>query len=88
MHQGGLLETRDIKLNNGLMVQVFFGKTTNEWPPSAKIPEVDSNNDPEIKRVAVVNIVRQKQDILSVLESQVSRWVKIKRVISLVMLFK
>ena len=34
--------------------------------PSAKIPEVDSNNDPAVKRVAVVNMVDQKQDILSI----------------------
>ena len=44
-------------------------KNKNEWPPSAKIPEVDSNNDPEIKRVAVVIMVGQKQDILSILQS-------------------
>ena len=41
----------------------FLLENTNEWPLSAKIPEVDSNNDPEIKRVAVVNMVGQKQDI-------------------------
>ena len=38
----------------------FLWKDTNEWPPSAKIPEFDSNNDPEIKRVAVVNMVTCK----------------------------
>ena len=26
----------------------FLWKDTNEWTTSAKIPEVDSNNDPEI----------------------------------------
>ena len=50
----------------------FLWKDTNEWPPSAKIPEVDYNNDPEIKRVAVVKKVCQKQDILSTLESRFS----------------
>ena len=48
----------------------FLRNDTNEWPPSAKTPEVDSNNDAEIKRVAVVNMVGQKQDILSILESR------------------
>ena len=48
----------------------FLRNGTNEWPPSAKTPEVDSNNDAEIERVAVVNMVRQKQDILSILESR------------------
>ena len=33
-------------------------------------------------------MVDQKQDILSILESQVSSWVKMKRVLALVMLFK
>ena len=66
----------------------FLWENTNEWPLSAKIPEVDSNNDPEIKRVAVVNMVGQKQDILSILESRVPSWVKMKRVLALVMLFK
>ena len=37
MHQGGLLETRDIKLINGLMVQVFFGKTQMNGLPHEKI---------------------------------------------------
>ena len=36
---------------------------------SAKIPKLDSNMDPEIKRV--VNMIGQKQDILSILESRV-----------------
>ena len=66
----------------------FLWKGTNEWLPSAKIPEVDSNNDPEIKMVAAVNMVGQKQDILSILESRVSSWVKMKRVLAQVMLFK
>ena len=88
MHQEELLETRDIKLINGLMVQVFFEKTQMNGLLQQKIPEIDSNNDPEIKRVAVVNMVGQKQDILSILESRVSSWVKIKRVLPLVMLFK
>ena len=50
------------------MIQVFFGKT-NEWPPSVKISEFETSNDPEIKRVGVVNMVGQKEDILSILES-------------------
>ena len=50
---------------------ILFWKDTHEWPPSAKIPEVDSNNDPEIKRVGVVCMVGQKQDTLSILESWV-----------------
>ena len=33
-------------------------------------------------------MVDQKQDILSILESRVSSWVKMKRVLALVMLFK
>ena len=73
------------QLFNGLS---FLWKLTNEWPPSAKIPEVDSSNDSETIRVAVVNMVGQKQEILSILDSQVSSWVKIKRVLALVMLFK
>ena len=88
MHQEESLETRDIKLINGLMVQVFFEKTQMNGLLQQKIPEIDSNNDPEIKIVAVVNMVGQKQDILSILESRVSSWVKIKRVLPLVMLFK
>ena len=88
MHQGGLLETRDIKLINGLMVQVFFGKTQMNGLLQQKIPEVDSNNDPEIKRVTVVNMARQKQEILSILESRVSSWMNMKRVLALVILFK
>ena len=70
MHQEELLETRDIKLIDGLMVQVFFEKTQMNGLLQQKIPEIDSNNDPEIKRVAVVNMVGQKQDILSILESR------------------
>ena len=71
MHQGGLLGKRG-KIDQWFNVPSFLWKDTNEWPPSAKIPEVDSNNDPEIKRVAVVNMVGQKQDILSILESRVT----------------
>ena len=71
MHQGRLLEKRG-KIDQWFNVPSFLWKDTNEWPPSAKIPEVDSNNDPEIKRVAVVNMVGQKQDILSILESRVT----------------
>ena len=59
MHQEELLETRDIKLIDGLMVQVFFEKTQMNGLLQQKIPEIDSNNDPEIKRVAVVNMVGQ-----------------------------
>ena len=70
MHQEELLETRDIKLIDGLMVQVFFEKTQMNGLLQQKIPEIDSNNDLEIKRVAVVNMVGQKQDILSILESR------------------
>ena len=33
-------------------------------------------------------MVGQKQDILSILESRVSSWVKMKRVLALVMMFK
>ena len=36
---------------------------------SAKIQKFDSNMDPDIKRV--VNMIGQKQDILSILESGV-----------------
>ena len=39
----------------------FLWNDTNEWSSSAKIPEVDSNNHPEIKRVAVANIVGQNK---------------------------
>ena len=59
----GLLEKIGIKLISGFNGPSFFWKDTNERPASGKIPEVDSNNDAEIKRVAVVNIVGQKQDI-------------------------
>ena len=59
MYQGKLLETRDIKLINGLMVQGFFGTTQMNGPSSAKIPEVDSINHPEFKRVTVINMVGQ-----------------------------
>ena len=67
------------------MIQVFFGKT-NEWPPSVKISEVETNNDPEIKRVGVVNMVGQKEDILSILESWVSNWVKVKCYLNMIIL--
>ena len=40
----------------------FLRNDTNEWPRSAKTPEVDSNNDAEIKMVAVVKMVGQKLD--------------------------
>ena len=84
----GIIGKKRHKIDQWFNGPSFLWKDTNEWPPSAKIPEVDSNNDPEIKRVAVVNMVGQKQDILSILESQVSGWVKMKRVLALVMLFK
>ena len=42
----------------------FLWKSTNEWPHSEKIPEVDPSNDPEIKSDEVVNMVGQKQDVL------------------------
>ena len=59
----------------------FLWKYTNEWHPSAKIPEIDSNNDPEIKMVAVVKMVGQKLDF------QVGwRWKK--GVLTLVIVFK
>ena len=67
------------------MIQVFFGKT-NEWPPSVKISEVETSNDPEIKRVGVVNMVGQKEDILSILESWVSNWVKMKCYLNMIIL--
>ena len=38
--------------------------------------------------MAVVNMVGQEQDILSILESRFSSWVKMKRSHELVMLFK
>ena len=58
------------KIDQWFNAPSFLWKDTNEWPLSAKIPEVDSHNDPDIKRVAVVSIVGQKQDILSILESK------------------
>ena len=84
----GIIGNKRHKIDQWFNGPSFLWKDTNEWPPSEKIPEVDSNNDPEIKRVAVVNMVDQKQDILSILESRVSSWVKMKRVLALVMLFK
>ena len=84
----GIIGNKRHKIDQWFNGPSFLWKDTNEWPPSAKIPEVDSNNDPEIKRVAVVNMVGQKQDILSILESRVPSWVKMKRVLALVMLFK
>ena len=84
----GIIGKKRHKIDQWFNGPSFLWKDTNEWPPSAKMPEVDFNNDPEIKRVAVVNIVGQKQDILSILESRVSSWVKMKKVLALVMLFK
>ena len=84
----GIIGNKRYKIDQWFNGPSFLWKDTNEWPPSEKIPEVDSNNDPEIKRVAVVNMVDQNQDILSILESRVSSWVEMKRVRALVMLFK
>ena len=84
----GIIGKKRHKIDQWFNGPSFLWKDTNEWPPSAKIPELDSNNDTEIKWVAVVNMVGQEQDILSILQSQVSSWVKMKRSIALVMLFK
>ena len=65
----GIIGNKRYKIDQWFNGPSFLWKDTNEWPPSAKIPEVDSNNDPELKRVAVVNMVGQKQDILSILTS-------------------
>ena len=56
----GIIGKKRHKIDQWFNGPSFLWKETNEWPPSAKIPEVDSNNDPEIKRVAVVNMVGQK----------------------------
>ena len=84
----GIIGNKRHKIDQWFNGPSFLWRDTNEWSPSAKIPELDSNKDLEIKRVAVVNVVDQKQNIFSILESQVSSWVKMKRVLALVLLFK
>ena len=68
----GIIGKKRHKTDQWFNGPTFPRRDTNERPPSAKIPEVDFNNDPGIKRVANVNMVDQKQDILSILESCVS----------------
>ena len=60
----GISGNKRHKIDQWFNGQCFLWKDTNAWPPSAKMPEFDSNNDPDIKRVVVVNMVGQKQDIL------------------------
>ena len=84
----GIIGKKRHKIDQWFNGPSFLWKDTNEWRPSEKVPPVDCNNDPEIKKVAVVNMVGQKQDILSILESRNSIWVKMERVLALAMLFK
>ena len=71
-HQGELLEKRDIKLINGLMAQVFFGKTQMNGVLQKMFHRLTAIMILKSKKVAVVNMVGQKQDILSILESRIS----------------
>ena len=71
-HQGELLEKRDIKLINGLMAQVFFGKTQMNDVLQKMFHRLTAIMILKSKKVAVVNMVGQKQDILSILESRIS----------------
>ena len=50
----GIIGNKRHKIDQWFNGPSFLWKDTNKWPPSEKIPEVDSNNDPEIKSVAVV----------------------------------
>ena len=68
----GIIGNKRYKIDQCSHGPCFLWKYTNEWPHSEKIPEVDPSNDPEIKRAEVVNMVDQKEDVLSILESRVS----------------
>ena len=58
---GGIIGNKRHKIDQWLNGPSFLWKDTNEWLPSEKNPEADSNNDPEIKRVAVVKMLAKNK---------------------------
>ena len=57
----GIIGNKRHKIDQWFNSPSFLWKDTNEWPLSAKTPEFDSNNDPEIKRLGVVNMVTKNK---------------------------
>ena len=78
---------------NDQAVQKWFQGPSFLWKPEAEWTIQNnkgrmSQDDPEIKKCLQINCISSGNDILEALESKISSWYKIKRVVAMVLRYK
>ena len=81
--------SRGIDVANDQAVQKWFGGPSFLWKPEAEWTIQDNRgkilqNDPEIKKCFQINCISTGNHILEALESRISSWYKMKRVVAMV----
>ena len=82
--------SRGIDRANDQAVQRWFRRPSFLWKPEAEWTIQDNRgkilqNDPEIKKCLQINCISTGNDIMEALESWISSWYKMKRVVAMVL---
>ena len=85
--------SRGIDRANDQAVQRWFRRPSFLWKPEAEWTIQDNRgkilqNDPEIKKCLQINCISTGNDIMEALESWISSWYKMKRVVAMVLRYK
>ena len=102
IHQWHYVGTKDNPANyssrgidgaNDQAVQRWFHRRSFLWKPEAEWTIQDNRgkilqNDPEIKKCLQINCISTGNDIMEALESWISSWYKMKRVVAMVLRYK
>ena len=85
--------SRGIDVANDQAVQKWFRVPFLLWKPEAEWTIQDNKgkilqNDPEIKKCLQINCISTRNDILEALESRISSWYKMKKVVAMVLRYK
>ena len=85
--------SRGIDVANDQAVRKWFRGPSFLWKPEAELTIQDKKgrilqNDPEIKKCLQINYISTGNDILEALESRISSWYKMKRVVAMLLRYK